>query len=284
LRDALRPIIGKQMGFFGVPQVDVTALAVSILDRCGTLLAPPGGWPRPIRLDAEVLARFGEVVRPTPRRLPDAQGPAFETLLTRWRQLVEMLTAEKNRCTCAPKILHRSIDEHIRWCEKRLFRLDEELGTMIRDTPICRERDELLRSVPGVGTVLSRTLLAHLPELGELKRKQIAALAGLASFNCDSGSLRGSRCIWGGRAEVRRVLYMATVAAIRSNPAIKTFYLRLRASDKHAKPAFTACMRKLLVILDAMLRSKTHWQIPALASSTAAISPVAATVSEHGCC
>ena len=139
------------------------------------------------RLDAEVLARFGEVVRPSPRRLPDAQGQAFEALLTRRRQLVEMLTAEKNRRTCAPKVLYRSIDEHIRWLEKRLSGLDDELGTMIRDTPIWREPDELLRSVPGVGTVLSRTLLAHLPELGELNRKQIAALAGLAPFNRDSG-------------------------------------------------------------------------------------------------
>ncbi len=216
------------------------------------------------RLDAEVLAQFGEVVRPTPRRLPDAQTQAFEALLTRRRQLVEMLTAEKNRRTRAPKVLYRSMDEHIRWLEKRLGGLDDELGTMIRDTPIWRKRDELLRSVPGVGTVLSRTLLAHLPELGELNRKQIAALAGLAPFNRDSGTLRGSRCIWGGRAEVRRVLYMATVAGVRSNTAIRTFYLQLRARGKHAKPALTACMRKLLVILNAMLRSNTHWQTPML--------------------
>jgi transposase len=236
------------------------------------------------RLDAEVLARFGEAVRPTPRRLADAQAQAFEALLTRRRQLVEMLTAEKNRRTSAAKVLYRSIDEHIHWLEKRLSGLDDELGTMIRDTPIWRERDELLRSVPGVGSVLSRTLLAHLPELGELNRKQIAALAGLAPFNRDSGSLHGSRCIWGGRAEVRRVLYMAAVAGIRSNPSIKTFYLRMRGSGKHAKPALTACMRKLLVILNAMLRNKTHWQIPALASSPSTISPLAGAVSEHGCC
>jgi transposase len=195
-----------------------------------------------------------------------------------------MLTAEKNRRSMAPKVLHRSIDEHIRWLEKRLSGLDEELGTMIRETPLWRERDELLRSVPGVGQVLSSTLLAQLPELGTLNRKQIAALAGLAPFNRDSGALRGSRCIWGGRAEIRRVLYMATVAGIRSNPIIRTFYLQLRARGKHAKRALTACMRKLLVILNAMLRSKTHWQAPALATMTSTISPLADAVSEHGCC
>jgi transposase len=237
------------------------------------------------RRDAEVLARFGEMVKPAVRPLPDEQAQALEALITRRRQLVEMLTAEKNRRSRAPKVLHRSIDEHIRWLEKRIAGLDEELGTMIRGTPLWRERDELLRSVPGVGNVLSSTLLAHLPELGALNRKQIAALAGLAPFNRDSGSLRGSRCIWGGRAQVRRVLYMATVAGIRSNPAIRTFYLRLRAGGKHAKPALTACMRKFLVILNAMLRNKTHWQTPALNSSNnILLSPLLGAVSKHGCC
>lgn len=235
------------------------------------------------RLDAEVLARFGEAVKPPARPLANEQAEALEALVTRRRQLVEMLTAEKNRRSMAPKVLYRSIDEHIRWLEKRLSGLDDELATMIRNSPLWRERDELLRSVPGVGKVLSSTLLAQLPELGTLNRKQIAALAGLAPFNRDSGSLRGSRCIWGGRAQVRRVLYMAIVAGIRSNPAIKPFYLRLRASGKPAKRALTACMRKLLVILNAMLRSKTHWQTPALATPNSTISHVAGAVAEHGC-
>ncbi len=226
------------------------------------------------RLDAEVLARFGQAVRPEARPLA----------VTRRRQLVEMLTAEKNRRARAPKILHRSIDEHIRWLEKRLAGFDDELAEMIRDTPLWRERDELLRSVPGVGKVLSSTLLAHLPELGALNRKQIAALAGLAPFNRDSGSLHGSRCIWGGRAQVRRVLYMAVVAAVRSNPVIKNFYTQLRARGKYPKSALTACMRKLLVILNAMLHNKTHWQTPALASSTSALSSFLGAVPEHGCC
>jgi len=142
----------------------------------------------------------------------------------------------------------------------------------------------LLRSVPGVGKVLSSTLLAQLPELGMLNRKQIAALAGLAPFNRDSGNMRGSRCIWGGRAQVRRVLYMATVAGVRSNPTIRTFYLRLRTNGKHAKPALIACMRKFLVILNAMLHDKTRWQTPALTSPTSPLSPLLAAVSEHGCC
>jgi transposase len=196
-----------------------------------------------------------------------------------------MLTAEKNRRANSPKVIHKSIDEHIRWLEKRLGELDDELAGLVRETPIWRERDELLRSVPGVGKVLSTTLLAHLPELGALNRKQIAALAGLAPFNRDSGSLRGSRCIWGGRAQVRRVLYMAAVAAIRSNPVIKNFYAQLRARGKNPKAALTACMRKLLVILNAMLRSKIGWQTPALASSsTATLSPLLGAVPEHGCC
>jgi transposase len=236
------------------------------------------------RLDAEVLARFGQAVRPEARPLANEQAQALEALVTRRRQLVEMLTAEKNRRARAPKILHRSIDEHIRWLEKSLAGIDDELAEMIRDTPLWRERDELLRSVPGVGKVLSSTLLAHLPELGALNRKQIAALAGLAPFNRDSGSLHGGRCIWGGRAQVRRVLYMAVVAAVRSNPVIKNFYSQLRARGKYPKSALTACMRKLLVILNAMLHNQTHWHATALTSSTSTLYPLGGAVSEHGCC
>src|SRR6201997_2713297 len=236
------------------------------------------------RLDAEILARFGETGRPAPRPLATEEAQALEALVTRRRQLVEMLTAEKNRRSMAPKVLHRSIDEHIRWLEKRLSGLDEALGSMIRETPLWRERDELLRSVPGVGQVLSSTLLAQLPELGMLNRKQIAALAGLAPFNRDSGALRGSRCILGGAAQIRRVLYMALVAAVRSNPVIKNLYTQLRARGKYPKSALTACMRKLLVILNAMLHNKTHWQTPAPASSTSALSPFLGAVPEHGCC
>src|SRR5882757_4545933 len=151
--------------------------------------------------------------------------------------LVEMLTAEKNRRAGAPKASHRSIDEHIRWLEKRLSGFDDELAELIRDTPLWREPDEFLRSVPGVGKVLSSTLLAHLPELGVLNRKQIAALAGLAPFNRDSGSLRGKRMVWGGRASVRSTLYMATLSAIRFNDKLSAFYQRLRKAGKVFKVA-----------------------------------------------
>ena len=235
-------------------------------------------------LDAQVLVRFGAAVKPAVRRLPDAQAQALEALVNRRRQLVEMPTAEKNRRANSPKVIRKSIDEQIRWLEKRLAKFDDELAALIRATPIWRERDELLRSVPGVGPVLATTLLAHLPELGELNRKQIAALAGLAPFNRDSGKLRGSRCIWGGRAQVRRVLYMAVVSAVRSNPVIKNFYAQLRARGKYPKSALTACMRKLLVILNAMLHSNTHWHTTALTFSTSAIYPPGGAVSEHGCC
>lgn len=275
---------GLEMPVAGALAKDGIAVAIVNPRQVRDFARATGRLAKTDRLDAEVLARFGEVVRPTPRPLADEQAQALAALVTRRRQLVDMLTAEKNRRTSAARVLYRSIDEHIRWLEKRLRDLDDELRTLIRDTPLWRERDELLRSVPGVGTVLSRTLLAHLPELGALNRKQIAALAGLAPFNRDSGSMRGSRCIWGGRAEIRRVLYMAAVAGIRSNPVIRTFYLQLRARGKHVKRALTACMRKLLVILNAMLRSKTHWQAPALAASSSTISPVAGAVSEHGCC
>jgi transposase len=161
---------------------------------------------------------------------------------------------------------------------------DDELSDLIRATPIWRELDELLRSVPGVGIVPSVTLLAHLPELGTLTRKQVAALAGLAPFNRDSGTLRGSRCIWGGRAQVRRVLYMATVAAICANPAIRFFYPTLRQHGKHPKPALTACMRKLLVILNAVLRTNTPWQTPTPTTFISKFSPLLGAVTQHGCC
>ena len=236
------------------------------------------------RLDAEALARFGEAVRPEARPLADEQAQALEALVTRRRQLVEMLTAEKNRRARAPKVLHRSIDEHIRWLEKRLTGFDDELGELIRNTPLWRERDELLRSVPGVGKVLSSTLLAQLPELGMLNRKQIAALAGLAPFNRDSGSLRGSRCIWGGRAQVRRVLYMATVAGVRSNPVIKNFYSQLRARGKYPKSALTACMRKLLVILNAMLHNQTPPLTPSISPFLPAWARILNTVAARTVC
>src|SRR3989344_3827288 len=171
-----------------------------------------------------------------------------------------MLTMEKNRLHTASKPVRRDITAHIAWLTKRLKDVDGDLKTAIDASNFWRVKDEIIRSVPGAGRVLSVTLLASLPELGTLNRRQIAALAGVAPFNCDSGTMRGSRHIWGGRAAVRTALYMATLAAIRCNPAIRAFHARLRAAGKKPKVAITACMRKLLTILNSMLRTNTPWQ------------------------
>jgi transposase len=216
-------------------------------------------------LDAEVLARFGEAVRPEPRPLKDAQAQELDALLTRRQQVVGMLSAEKNRLGQARGRIKRDIEAHIRWLEKRLGEVDGELKHLIEASPLWRAEEDLLRSVPGVGPVLALALLADLPELGRLNRRQIAALAGVAPFNRDSGRFRGTRAIWGGRARLRALLYMATLAAVRANPLIRTFYQRLRAAGKKPKVALTACMRKLLTILNAMVRSGTRWN-PQLAA------------------
>lgn len=211
-------------------------------------------------LDATVLAQFAEVVRPACRPLPDAATQALSALLTRRRQLIEMLTAEKNRLGPAPPPVRKGIRTHITWLERRLADLDRELTQAIRESSVWREKDDLLRSAPAVGPVLSRTLLANLPELGTLTRQQIAALVGVAPLNRDSGTWRGTRRVWGGRAHVRAALYMSALVATRYNPVIRAFYQRLCAAGKAKKVALTACMRKLLTILNAMLKHRTPWQ------------------------
>jgi transposase len=210
-------------------------------------------------LDAQGLAHFAEAVRPTPRPLPDAQAQALSALLTRRRQLVQMLTAERRRLQSAPQRIRADIQAHIVWLERRLARTDDDLAAAIRSSPLWRAKDEILQSMPGVGPVLSRTLVADVPELGMVNRKEIAALIGVAPFNYDSGTLRGKRAVWGGRAHVRAVLYMSTLAAVRHNPVLKAFYERLRAVGKAPKVALTACMRKLLTMLNAMLKHRTPW-------------------------
>jgi transposase len=212
------------------------------------------------RLDAQVLARFAEQVRPTPRPLPDAATHALQAVLTRRRQLIEMLTAERNRRQNAPHAVRRGITEHIQWLERELRSVDRDLDQAIQSSPAWRAKDNLLQSVPGVGPILSRTLVAQLPELGTLSRKEIAALVGVAPLNRDSGTLRGKRSVWGGRAPVRAVLYMSTLVATRHNPRITVFYQRLLAAGKPRKVALTACMRKLLITLNAMVRANTSWQ------------------------
>jgi len=210
-------------------------------------------------LDAQVLAQFAEVLRPQPRPLPDAEARALAALLTRRRQLVEMLTAEKNRLLSASSPIRKRVRTHIVWLERELAHTNTDLAEAIRQSPVWREKDELLRSVPGVGPVLTSTLLANLPELGTLTHKQIAALVGVAPLNRDSGTLRGRRTVWGGRAQVRAVLYMSAIVAARFNPVIRVFYQRLQRAGKAKKVALTACMHKLLTILNAMLKHRTPW-------------------------
>ena len=212
-------------------------------------------------LDAHVSAHFAEAVRPAPRPQPEAATEALRALVTRWRQVVEMLTAERNRLVGAPTAVREEIQAHITWLARRLAALDTEIAQATRTSPRWQQHRTLLQSVPGVGPVLTTTLLAHLPELGTLNRKQIAALAGVAPFNRDSGSLRGRRTVWGGRAQVRTVLYMSTLVAVRYNPLLRGFYQRLRSAGKVPKVALTACMRKLLITLNAMLKHQTPWQL-----------------------
>ena len=212
-------------------------------------------------IDAQTLARFAEAVRPAPRPLPDEAAQAFSALLTRRRQLIEMLVAEQNRMQRAPRPIQPQIQAHVTWLKQQLAALDEDLTHRIQSTPIWREQEDLLRSVPGIGPVVSRTLLAELPELGTLTHKQIAALVGVAPLNRDSGTLRGRRTTWGGRAVVRAALYMSTLVATKHNPVIKVFYQRLRAAGKAPKVALVACMRKLVTILNAIVKHRTPWRL-----------------------
>ena len=212
------------------------------------------------RLDAQLLALFADRVHSTPRPLPDAVLQQLDALMTRRRQLVDMLTAEGNRLEHAATPIHREIIRHIRWLERRVAAVDRDLDATIQQSPVWRTQENLLRTVPGIGPVVSRTLLADLPELGRLNRKQIAALVGVAPLARDSGTLRGKRVVWGGRAPVRAVLYMGALVAVRHNTVIRAFYGRLVAAGKPKKVALIACMRKLLTILNAMMRTNTTWQ------------------------
>lgn len=210
-------------------------------------------------IDAGVLALFGERVRPAVRALPDEAAQLLDALLTRRRQLLEMLVAEKNRLGFARGPVKRDITTHIRWLEKRLVEVDGDLAHAIAASPLYRAQEDLLRSVPGVGRVTAFTLLGKLPELGRLSRHEIAALVGVAPLNRDSGKMRGKRFVWGGRAPVRAVLYMAALVGVKHNPTLRSFYTRLCAAGKVFKVAITACMRKLLTILNAMVRQQRHW-------------------------
>ena len=210
-------------------------------------------------IDAAALAHFAEAVRPTPRPLPDKQAQDLAAILARRSQLIGMLTAERNRLSGAPKLLHPRLKAHIRWLDKELSRTDDDLRTAVEDSPMWSARDQILTSTPGIGPVVSSTLLAELPKLGSLNRKQIASLVGVAPLNRDSGAFRGKRIVWGGRARVRHALYMGTLVATRYNTIIRDFYLRLCQAGKPKKLALVACMRKLLLILNCMVRDGTRW-------------------------
>ena len=211
------------------------------------------------RIDAHVIAAFGQAIEPEIVRLPDEDARALEALLVRRRQLVAMRVQEANRLSLVQGVMRKSIKAHIEWLEKEIHKLDVDLTAGLRKSPAWRAKDELLRSFKGVGPVTSGTLLVALPELGQLDRRAIAALVGLAPFNCDSGIMRGRRSIYGGRSHVRTLLYMAATTAIRRNPVIRAFYERLKSRGKPHKLAMVACMRKMLTILNAMVRQSTPW-------------------------
>lgn len=218
------------------------------------------------RIDAQVLAHYGEAIRPSRRPLPDADTQQLRALVDRRRQLMDMMSAEQSRLNTSSARIRDSIEYHLTWLRQQVARLDEALDGMLKASSLWREYDAILQSTPGVGPVLSRTLISQLPELGDLNRKEVAALVGVAPFNRDSGTWRGRRTIWGGRATVRAVLYMSTLVATRYNPVIREFYERLLVSGKVKKVALIACMRKLLTILNAMIKHQQQWQ-PRVAKS-----------------
>ena len=211
-------------------------------------------------LDAAVLAHFADAIRPDVRPLRDAETQVLASLVAGRHQVVAMLVSEKNRLRKAISAVRPRVEAHIAWLEQELEDLDQGLRQTLRQSPLWREKDDLLRTVPGVGEQLSLTLLAYLPELGTLDRRQVAALVGVAPFNRDSGTLRGKRTVWGGRARLRAVLYMGALVASQYNPVIRDFYRRLLAAGKPKKLALTACMRKLLVILNSMLKHRSPWR------------------------
>lgn len=254
----LEGAVASGLGVEGVPVVVVNPRQVRDFAKSTGQLAKTDA------LDARVIAHFAEAVRPEPRPLPDEQARQLSSLLSRRRQLSEMLTAERNRLGSADRKMRRRLKAHIRWLKKELLEVDDDMDSAIRESPLWRAKDDILKSVPGIGTVVSTTLIAELSELGDLSGKEIAALAGVAPLNRDSGTLAGRRTVWGGRARVRTALYMAALVASRHNPVIKEFYLRLCEAGKPKKVALTACMRKLLLIVNSMIKNKQKWN-PAVA-------------------
>lgn len=243
-------------------ELAIAGLAVAVINprQARDFAKAIGVLAKTDQVDALVLARFAEAIKPEVRALKDSEVMALDSVLTRRRQLVDMMTAESNRYAQAPGKIAKQIAKHLSWLNKRLEEADDDLDDAIRRSPLWQAKAHLMMSIPGVGRVTATTLLAALPELGQLSRREISALVGVCPFNRDSGGHRGRRVIWGGRASVRAVLYMAALAASRHNPMIKAFYQKLLAAGKMKKVALVACMRKLLVILNAMVKSNTPWR------------------------
>jgi transposase len=257
-------IILEASGGYEVPVVEVLALRslkVAVVNprQVRDFAKAVGKLAKTDVVDAEVIARFAEVIRPEIRPLKDADARRLQALVARRRQLVEMLTMEKNRLETASEWTRPDIEAHIEWLIECIDKVGKDIGDHIKKTPLWRAKENLLRTFKGIGRVNAFTLLVRLPELGQLGRKKIAALAGLAPINRDSGRYRGRRMIFGGRSDVRAALYMATLSAIRFNPTIRTFYERLTHAGKAHKVAMTACMHKILIILNAMVRTNTPW-------------------------
>lgn len=252
-------LLAAQLYLAGLPLCRVNPRRVRYFARSLGLLAKTD------KLDARVLALFGERMQPPLTRLASEQEQLLSALITRRAQISSFLVAERNRLHTAPPSLHASLHEHIAWLKQQLKQLDRQIDEFVNHTPDFKEKDELLREVQGVGKKTAAKLIADVPELGECNNKQIAALIGTAPFNHDSGRKHGQRSISGGRPDVRSVLYMATLTATRCNPVIRAFYQRLLKAGKLKKVALVACMRKLLTILNAIIRDRVHWN-PAFAS------------------
>ncbi len=265
----LKKVVPKLIVFESTGGIEMPAISSLIEHQLPVVMVNPrqirdfakatGRLAKTDALDAQTIARFARDVRPELRPLKDEHTQLLSALNARRRQIVDMLVAEKNRLHTAHKKNKKSIHKHIQWLEKSLANINDDIDKTIKKSPAWRENDKILQSFKGVGPVVSATLLCDLPELGTLDRKKIATLVGVAPLNCDSGRYRGTRRIKGGRANVRRQLYMAAVAAARHNPAIKDFYNRLIEAGKPPKLALTACMRKILTILNAMMKNQSYW-------------------------
>jgi transposase len=257
-------IILEASGGYEIPVVEVLALRslkVAVINprQVRDFAKAMGKFAKTDTIDAEIIARFAEVIRPEVRPLKDRDAQQLQVFIARRRQLVQMLTDEKNRLPIAPSWTKPDIEAHIEWLSECINKVGRDISALIKKTPLWKEKEDLLRTFKGIGPVNACTLLARLPELGQLDRKKIAALVGLAPLNRDSGKYRGRRTIFGGRADVRAALYMAALSAIRHNSVIRVFYERLIHAGKLPKVALTACMHKILIILNAMVRTNTPW-------------------------